>query len=182
MSTLEDWTYAIDQGLVDFDVVYLDFSKAFDLVTNQRLFQKLASYGFGGRSLSWLKGFLSDCYQKVVLNESSSSWCPVMSGVPQGLVLGPLLFTLYINDKTNIDLSFFADDSEVYTVIRSLEDSFQLQADFDNIQNLLTCKVMHVGTPTTSEYTLYDTSVRQHVLLAKADCEKDLGVWISGDV
>jgi len=61
LSTIEDWTRATDQGL-GVDVAHLDFSKAFDLVPHQRLFQKLASYGFGGKLLSWLKGFLSDHY------------------------------------------------------------------------------------------------------------------------
>jgi len=91
--TLEDWTCAIDQGF-GVDAAYLDFSKAFDSVPHKRLFQKVASYGFGDKLLSWLKGSLSDRYQKVILNGFSSSWCHVMSGVPQGSVLGPLSFTL----------------------------------------------------------------------------------------
>jgi len=66
LSTLEDWTCAIDQGF-RIDVAYLDFSKAFDSVTHQRFFQKLASYDFGSGLLSWLKGFLSDHYQKVAI-------------------------------------------------------------------------------------------------------------------
>jgi len=195
LSTLEDWTLALDQGF-GVDVAYLDFTKAFDSVPHRRLFQKLASYGFGGKLLSWLKGFLSHRYQRVVLNGSSSSWCPVTSGVPQGSVLGPLLFTLYINDIANIihtNLSFFADDSKVYTVIRSLEDSYQLQVDLDNIQNwcqiwllklnLLKCKVMRVGNSlTTSGYTLNNTGTGQQVLLTEVDYEKDLGVWISNDL
>ena len=112
-----------------------------DSVPHQRLIQKLASYGFSGKLLLWLKGFLSDRYQRVVLNGSFSGWCAVTSGVPQGSVLGPLLFTLYINDIPNIvhtNLSFFADDSKVYSVIKSSEDSHQLL-------NLLKCKIMHVG-------------------------------------
>jgi len=94
LSTLDNWTCAVDQGL-GVNVMYLDFSKAFDSVPHQRLFQKLASYGFGGKLLSWLKVSVSDCCQRVVLNGSSSSWCPAMSGVPQRSVLGPLLFILY---------------------------------------------------------------------------------------
>jgi len=100
-----------------------------------------------------------------------------------------LLFTLYINEIPNIvhtDLSFFADDSKVYIVIRTLEDSYKLQADLDNIQNwcivwllrlnLLKCKVMHVGYSLfVTEYALSDNS-GEHVKLTKVDYEKDLGV------
>ena len=122
---------------------------------HQRLVQKLASYGFSGKLLLWLKGFLSDRYQRVILNGCFSSWCAVTSGVPQGSVLGLLLFTPYINDIPNIvhtNLSFFADDSKVYSVIKTLEDSHQLQADLNSIQecyqiwlqklNLLKCKII----------------------------------------
>ena len=87
------------------------------------------------RLLCWLKGFLPDHCQIVILNDSSQNWCPVTSGISPGT---SAIYTLYIKDIPNIvhtDLSFFADDSKVYTVIRTLEDSHKLQADLDNIQN-----------------------------------------------
>ena len=194
-TTLEDWTSAVDQGY-SVDIAYLNFSKAFDSVPHQRLLQKWTSYGLCGKVLSWLKGFLLDRYQRVILNGSFSSWCPVTSGVPQGSVLGPLLFTLYINDILNIvhtNLSFFADDSKVYAIIKSLEDSQQLQADLNSIQdwcqiwllklNLLKCKVMHVGhSSIASEYVLWDNDSGEFVQLPEVDHEKDLGVWISSNL
>ena len=194
LSVLEDWTSAVDQGY-GVDIAYLDFSKAFDSVPHQRLIQKLASYGFSGKLLLWLRGFLSNRYQRVILNGSFSSWCAVTSGVPQGSVLGPLLFTLYINDIPNIvhtNLSFFADDSKVYSVINTLEDSHRLQADLDNIQewcqiwllklNLLKCKIMHVGnSPVVRAYTLCDGS-GECVQLDEVDHEKDLGIWFTSDL
>ena len=194
LSVLEDWTSAVDQGY-GVDIAYLDFSKAFDSVPHLRLIQKLASYGFSGKLLLWLRGFLSNRYQRVILNGSFSSWCAMTSGVPQGSVLGPLLFTLYINDIPNIvhtNLSFFADDSKVYSVIKTLEDSHQLQADLDNIQewcqiwllklNLLKCKIMHVGnSPIVKAYTLCDGS-GECVQLDEVDHEKDLGIWFTSDL
>ena len=165
---------------------------------HQRLLQKLTSYGLCGKVLSWLKGFLLDRYQRAMLNGSFSSWCPVTSGVPQGSVLGPLLFTLYINDIPNIvhtNLSFFTDDSQAYAIIKSLEDSQQLQANLDSIQywcqiwllklNLLKCKVMRVGhSSIASEYVLWDNDSGEFVQLPEVDHEKDLklGVWISSNL
>ena len=121
---------------------------------------------------------------------SCNKWCS------PGVCSGPLLFTLYINDIPNIvhtNLNFFADDSEVYAITKALEDSEQLQADLNSIQdwcqiwllklNLLKCKVMRVGhSSIASEYVLWDNDSGEFVQLPEVDHEKDLGVWISSNL
>ena len=94
---LDQWTEMIDRGEC-FDVLYMDFSKAFDTVPHQRLLRKLASYVIGGTLLSWVEDFLSIRRQRVSVNGSLSQWLEVLSGIPQGSVLGPILFIIYVND------------------------------------------------------------------------------------
>ena len=102
------------------DVVLLDFSKAFDRVPHHRLCYKLSRYGIRGNTLSWIKNFLSGRLQQVIINGHSSSYTKVISGVPQGTVLAPLLFLCYINDLPQNVISrvkLYADDVLLYTTI-----------------------------------------------------------------
>ena len=135
LETFEDWTSAVDQGY-GVDVVYLDYSKAFDSVPHRRLISKLEAYGVRGNLSLWLSNFLTNCFQRVVVNGSQSDWVNVQSGVPQGSVLGPLLFILYVNDVPDLiesNLKMFADDTKIYSVIKSFHDSLKLQHDINKL-------------------------------------------------
>ena len=118
------------------DVIVLDMAKAFDKVGHQRLIRKLKFYGIHGLTSQWIHSFLSNRTQSVVLDGSSSYTADVISGVPQGSVLGPCLFLYFINDLPTALTSkvrLFADDTLVYLSVQSEEDERCLQVDLDRI-------------------------------------------------
>ena len=118
------------------DLCIMDFSKAFDMVPHQRLLIKLDHLGIRGATKRWIEGFLTKRHQKVLLEGKTSSSSPVNSGVPQGTVLGPLLFLAYINDlpdSVSSDVRLFADDLILYREITSSRDSIKLQQDIDSL-------------------------------------------------
>jgi len=133
ISTIHDFATTLNNS-GQTHAILLDLSKAFDTVPHKKLCHKLSSYGIRGQLLNWISAFLTGRCQRVVLNGEISQPCLVTSGVPQGSVLGPLLFLCYINDipkvvKSNIKL--YADDALLYRNINSEEDIRILQEDLN---------------------------------------------------
>ena len=130
---MNDWTKALDDGH-SVDILYFDFAKAFDSVPHNRLISKLQGCGISGKLLAWVKNFLVGKKQKVALNNHESEWSSVISGVPQGSVLGPILFNIYVCDMPSIVNSpvfQFTDDVKMFRTIRTVEDFSQLQHDIN---------------------------------------------------
>ena len=182
---LEDTTKELDQGS-PVDIVYLDFSKAFDKVSHIRLVKKLAAHGIGGCMLEWIQSWLKNRRQRVFIDGEFSEWADVTSGVPQGSVLGPICFLIYINDIEGgllSKLGKFADDSKLIKSIKSQNDSEILQRDLEKLEkwadewqmefNVDKCSVIHLGksNPCT-EYTLCNKALKC------SDKERDLGVVV----
>lgn len=113
----------------------MDFAKAFDKVPHLHLLYKLDHYGINGNIKNWISAFLTNRTQTVVLDSKSSNTVPVTSGVPQGTVLGPVLFLVYINDLpeylNHSKVRLFADDSIIYCPVKTAGDCDKLQADIE---------------------------------------------------
>lgn len=135
------------------DALFLDFEKAFDKVPHKRLFLKLSCLNLDPLVFNWICDFLTNRQQFVYANNLSSSLRPVISGVPQGTVLGPLLFLIYINDLPNnisSNIRLFADDCVIYRPINNTSDVHELQSDLHKIEIWCTTWLMSLNANKTS--------------------------------
>ena len=133
---LEEWTDMIEKGEA-LDVIYTDFSKAFDSVPHQRLLAKLERSGIKGDILQWIRSFLKGRCQCVNVDGTRSGWRDVTSGIPQGSVIGPILFVIFINDMPQVVkqnfCKLFADDSKLYGIKRKVGEN-SVQTDLSNME------------------------------------------------
>ena len=136
LTVVDKWTEIMDRG-GEIDVIYCDFQKAFDTVPHGRLLDLLDHYGIKDPILSWIKDFLQNRKQQVLVNGCKSREFSVLSGVPQGSVLGPLLFIVYINSLVeksgHSELYLYADDLKVFKEIKSEDDIEKLQGTLDKL-------------------------------------------------
>ncbi len=182
---LEELSSYIDQGY-PVDVIYLDFSKAFDKVPHQHLMSKIEAHGISGAVSRWIKAWLNDRKQRLVVKGKESDWKHVCRGVPQGSVLDPTLFIIYINDIDKgiaSTLLKFADDTKLWSKVATVEQAYSLQEDLYKLYewslewqmlfNTEKCKVLHFGNSNPR----YDYYMAEDLIESVSE-EWDLGVLI----
>ena len=181
LNALDQRTEATDNGFY-VDVIYCDFMKAFDKVPHKRLLKVLKYYCIPSKIVDWIESFLSNRKQRVIVNGTPSSWHDVISGVPQGSVLGPILFVIYINTLIEVvkysDLFLFADDKKHFKIIW-----YDIDSMYNWILNSVLlfhpkkCFTMHIDSKSTGSIIQATYKMNDNILESKLEL-KDLGVIV----
>ena len=198
LESVDQVTEFLNRGFVAL-VLFLDFAKAFDKVPHRALMYKLRTLGFDENLLGWIEDFLTNRRQRVVLGAVTSGWLDVLSGVPQGSVLGPLLFVTFINDLpksvVNCICRLFADDTKLIAAVRNNTDITLIQADLDALVkwsqdwlmefNTDKCKYMLIGQSSRTkrnhlaQLTMESKPDGKRITLERTKCERDLGIMVN---
>ena len=172
------------------DTIYLDISKAFDTICHSQLLHKLSIYNISGKLWFWFKNYLSDRFQFVSINNVHSHLLPVISGVPQGSILGPLLFILYMNDLPDMihwsRALLFADDTKCFRHIKSSDDEQSLQNDLNNLASWSATSHLSFN-PSKSTHLSFNQKISTSYNIGgnpinTTHSHKDLGVIVSDNL
>ena len=196
---------AVDKN--EIDCVYIDYEKAFDKIDHKILIQKLHQLQIPSKYINWITNFLQDRTQIVYVNETFSYPVKVLSGVPQGSVLGPILFVIYINDLPNFlnncNILTFADDTKIVSKINCTQDHINLQENLDNLINWTAINNMRLNKtkfefithnfgaenknlkflkelPFFEEFRLYYSSEKN--VISYSPVVRDLGIYIDAEI
>jgi hypothetical protein len=187
---LDKWTECLENG-GQIDVIYTDFEKAFDKVPHRRLISKMYSYGINKDIIGWVEAFLTGRRQRIRINGKLSRWRNISSGIPQGSILGPILFIIYINGLVEkcvegSEIYLYADDAKLFRYIESEEHCKKLQEDLNNVKNwsdewmlklnIAKCKVMSYGRQLNYDFPYYVHEKEINYALQKVNTINDLGV------
>ena len=192
LESVNDWTLVI-QNRRAVTIAYIDFTRAFDSVSHEKLFARLYMYGIRGNVLQWLQNFFKDRTHQTRVGECLSDVCNLLSGVVQGSGIGPIMFIVYINELAQllecygIIVKLFADDVKVYLEVVNVDDANKLQKALDLIVewanewqlqlSVNKCNILNVGyAPFMTDYYVYGS-----VLSKNSSC-RDLGVTITHDL
>ena len=192
----DQWSESLEEG-GHIDVIYTDLEKAFDKVPHNRLVEKLKFYKVNPDIIDWICSFLSNRKMRVRINNKFSSWISVISGIPQGSILGPLLFIIFINDLPEVcgevsNILLYADDAKLFMHILSQDDRNKLQNMFNNVQswienwhlslNIDKCVTVSYGRHIDDSHFYLLHRQGSDFMLQKQDSFKDLGVTFQSDL
>ena len=191
LNMIEKWRHTLDKGK-KVGTIFMDLSKAFDTLNHNLLLAKLDAYGFSFNAIKFVQSYLLDRFQRVNINNNFSEWCKILLGVPQGSILGPLLFNIFINDIfcfiQDTYICNFADDNSLYSIEDNLKQvNTILKKNFDFLQGWFYEKCM-VLNPGKCHYLIINNDIinasielGEKILYAEAE-QKHLGIIIDKDL